>query len=86
MAIRYTEAFCRDAVRIALRSSLTRPKIAQIGIFASWARSRKTDKGYLTLDDLVRDLLEDHGLKVARSSVGYWLHRLGLIHKNNAAK
>jgi transposase len=49
-------------------------------------RARLADKGELTLDDLVRELYEDHGLKVARSSVGDWLHRLGLSHKKNAAR
>ena len=31
------------------------------GAFDSWARARLADKGDLTLDDLVRELYEDHG-------------------------
>ncbi|MBL4628022.1 MAG: transposase [Roseicyclus sp.] len=57
---------------------------SKLGAFDGWVRGRLASQGDLTLDDLVRELHDLHGLRVARSSVGYWLHRLGLSHKKNA--
>ncbi len=59
---------------------------SKLGAFDDWARVRLAGQGDLTLDDLVRELRDQHGVQVARSSVGYWLHRLGLSHKKNAAR
>ena len=58
---------------------------SKLGAFDHWVRTRLAGQGDLTLDDLVRELGEQHGVHVARSSVGYWLHRLGLSHKKNIA-
>lgn len=50
---------------------------------AGWVRERMAEKGELTLDELVADLDEDHGITVHRSSVWRLLRRLGLTHKKS---
>ena len=55
-----------------------RGKLSGLG---DWARARLAGKGDLTLDELRLELEQVHGVKVHRSSVGGWLHRLGLSHK-----
>lgn len=51
-----------------------------------WLRSRMAECGELTLDELRLELERDRQVKVHRSTVGGWLHRLGLSHKKNAAR
>ena len=53
---------------------------------AAWLRERIAVKGGLTLDEIVAELGSVHGLSVHRGAVGKWLHRLGLSHKENAAR
>lgn len=53
---------------------------------AGWVRARVAERGELTLDALVIELHEAHGLKVHRSAVGRLLHRLGLSHKKRPAR
>lgn len=59
---------------------------SKLGAFDDWARGCLASQGDPTLDDLVRKLRDQHGVQVARSSVGYWLHRLGLSYKKNVAR
>lgn len=54
---------------------------SKLGPHNDWVRRRLAEKGDLTLAEITRDLREEKGLCVAVSSVGYWLHRLGLSHK-----
>ena len=54
--------------------------------FEGWLRERLAVKGDLTLDEIVVEMAAVHGVKVHRGSVGKWLHRLGLSHKENAAR
>ena len=83
--------FVNDMVRLKRMTGSLAPKTqgnggwSKLGVFDGWARARLASQGDLTLDDLVRELRNQHGLRVARSSVGYWLHRLGLSHKKNTA-
>ena len=93
--------FVNDMVRLKRMTGSLAPKTqgnggwSKLGVFDDWARTRLASQGDLmpvarrrgvaTLDDLVRELCNQHGLRVARSSVGYWLHRLGLSHKKNTA-
>jgi len=83
--------FVNDMVRLKRITGSLAPKPqgnggwSKLGVFDDWARERLANQGDLTVDDLVRDLRDQHGLRVARSSVGYWLHRLGLSHKKNIA-
>ena len=51
-----------------------------------WVRARLAGKGDLTLDELRLELEQSQGVTVHRSSVGHWLHRLGLSHKKNPAR
>ena len=60
-----------------------RGKLSGLG---DWARGRLASEDDLTLDSLRLELERDHRLTVHRSSVGRWLHRLGLSHKKNAAR
>ena len=48
---------------------------------AGWVRSRLDEQGDLTLDELCLELEHEHDVRVHRSAVGRWLHRLGLSHK-----
>ena len=52
-------------------------KLSDLG---SWVRARLAGKGDLTLDELRLELEQAQGVTVHRSSVGHWLHRLGLSH------
>jgi transposase len=83
--------FVNDMVILKRKTGSLEPKAqghggwSKLGAFDDWVRARLAGKGDLTQGELARELLEQHGVKVARSSVGYWLHRLGLSHKKNAA-
>lgn len=46
----------------------------------AWVRQRIAENGELTLDELCLELAEQ-GVFVHRSSIGRFLHRLGLSHK-----
>ena len=52
----------------------------------AWVRGRLGDRGDLTLDELRLELEQVHDVTVHRSSVGGWLHRLGLSHKKITAR
>ena len=51
-----------------------------------WVRGRLAARGELTLDELCLELDRAHDVRVHRSAVGRWLHRLGLSHKKNPAR
>ena len=51
-----------------------------------WVRSRLDEKGDLTLDALVVELGDTHGIEVDRSAVCRLLHRLGLSHKKRRSR
>ncbi len=51
-----------------------------------WVRGRLAEQGDLTLDELCLELDREHDVRVHRSAVGRWLHRLGLSHKKNPAR
>lgn len=51
-----------------------------------WVRRRLAEQGDLTLDELRLELEQEHDVRVHRSAVGRWLHRLGLSHKKNFAR
>jgi len=59
-----------------------RGKLSGVG---AWVRARMAEAGGLTLDEMVVELGERHGLTVHRSSVGRLLRRLGLTHKKSPA-
>ena len=51
-----------------------------------WVRGRLAEKSDLTLDELCVELEREHSVRLHRSAVGRWLHRLGLSHKKNAVR
>lgn len=51
----------------------------------NWIEAHVAAKGEITLDELVAELAETHGIAVHRGTVGRCLHRLGLTHKKNAS-
>ena len=61
------------------------PGRGKLSDVADWVRSRIAGKGELTLDELVAELDQVHGVIVHRSSVGRLLGRLGLSHKKRPA-
>ena len=62
------------------------PCKGKLAPYEGWVRERLAEQGDLTLDELRLELLNQHGLKVHRASVGGWLHRLGLSHKKNTCR
>ena len=50
-----------------------------------WIKARVATKGEITLDELVVELLETHGIKVHRGTVWRILRGLGLTHKKRSA-
>ena len=62
------------------------PGRGKLSDVTDWVRARIEEKGDLTLDALVIELQEAHGLTVHRSAVSRLLHRLGLSHKKRLAR
>lgn len=88
---RVSVKFVNDMIILKRRTGSLEPKAqgnggwSKLGEFDDWLCARLASKSDLTQGELVQELHEQHGVTVARSSVGYWLHRLGLSHKKNAA-
>ena len=84
---RVSVKFVKDMVKLKRETGSLEPKRqgnpgwSKLDPFEEWVRGRLAVQGDLTLDALVAELWRDHALKIARSSVGAWLHRLGLAHK-----
>ena len=80
---RVSVKFVNDMVRLKRETGSLWPKRqgnpgwSKLGPFEDWVRRRLAEQGDPTLDALVAELWRDHGLKIARSSVGAWLNRLG---------
>ena len=83
--------FVNDMVKLKRETGSLVPKPqgnggwSKLGPYNDWARQRMSEQNDLTQEGLAQVLLAEHGLRVAVSSIGYWLHRLGLSHKKNAA-
>lgn len=84
---RVSVKFVNDMVKLKHKTgSLTpkqlgNPRRGKLAYVQGWIRSRLTEKGDLTLDELVLELREQHGIDVHRVSVWRLLRRLGLTHK-----
>jgi transposase len=89
---RVSPRFVNDMVILKRESGSLSPKArggrrsSKLAPYDDWMRARLVEKGELTLDEIVVELASVHGLTVHRSSVGKWLHRLGLSHKKNSAR
>lgn len=83
--------FVNDMVKLKRETGSLAPKLqgnggwSKLGRYDDWARQRMAEQKDLTQQGLAAALLAEHGLRVAVSSIGYWLHRLELSHKKNAA-
>lgn len=84
--------FVNDMVKLKRETGALAPKPqgnggwSKLGPYDDWARRCMAEQSDLTQEGLAQALLAEHGLRVAVSSVGYWLHRLGLSHKKNTAR
>lgn len=84
--------FVNDMVRLKRQTGSLAPKRqgnpgwSKVGPYEAWVRQRLEEQGDLTQEAVAQALRDEHGLRVAVSTVGYWLHRLGLSHKKNAAR
>lgn len=89
---RVSVKFVNDMVRLKRETGSLAPKRqgnvgwSKVGPHEDWVRARLAEKRDLTLAALARELHEQRGLRVAVSTVGAWLHRLGLTHKKRPAR
>lgn len=89
---RVSVKFVNDMVRLKRETGSLAPKRqgnrgwSKVGPHEDWVRARLVKKGDLTLEALARELREERGLRVAVSTVGHWLQRLGLTHKKTPAR
>jgi len=90
---RVSPKFVNDMIKLRRATGGLAPKPqgnggghGKLGGLDDWGRARMLEKGELTLDELCVELDRVHGVKVHRSSVGDWLHRLRLRHKKNPAR
>ena len=58
---------------------------AKLAGVTGWIEARITAKGEITLDELVAELAETHGIAVHRGTVWRVLRGLGLTHKKRPA-
>lgn len=89
---RVSPRFVNDMIRLRRETGSLAPKRqgnpgrGKLTDVADWVRDRIAGKGELTLDALVVELRETHGLGVHRSAVGRLLRRLGLSHKKRPSR
>ncbi len=90
---RTSPKFVNDMIKLRRETGGLDPKpqgnqggCGKLSDLADWVRARLAEKGDLTLDELRLELEQAQGVTVHRSSVGHWLHRLGLSHKKNPAR
>ncbi len=90
---RVSPKFVNDMIKLRRETGGLEPKrqgnlgrVGKLKGLEEWLRGRLAERGDLTLDELRLELEQGHEVKVHRSSVGAWLHRLGLSHKKNTAR
>ena len=90
---RVSPRFVNDMIKLKRETGGLEPKRqgnpggrGKLSNVAGWVRERIAEKGDLTLDALVIELQEAHGITADRSSIGRLLHRLGLSHKKKPCK
>jgi transposase len=90
---RVSPKFVNDMIKLRRQTGGLAPKpqgnqggCGKLSDLGGWVRARLTEKGDLTLDELRLEVEQAQGVTVHRSSVGHWLHRLGLSHKKNPAR
>ena len=90
---RVSPKFVNDMIKLRRETGGLAPKrqgnlgrSSKLNRLSGWLRQRLAERGDLTLDELRVELEQVHAVTVHRSSVGHWLHRLGLSHKKNPAR
>lgn len=90
---RVSPKFVNDMIKLRRETGHLEPKrqgnhgrTSKLRGLEDWVRGRLAEKSELTLDELCVELECEHAVRVHRSAVGRWLHRLGLSHKKNAAR
>jgi len=84
---RVSVKFVNDMVNLKRQTGSLAPKRqgnggwSKLGRYDDWARRTMAERSDLTQEGLAHALQSEHGERVAVSSIGYWLHRLGLSHK-----
>lgn len=89
---RVSVKFVNDMVKLKKETGSLAPKPqghggghGKLGAVRGWLERRITEKRDLTLDDLVAELDDVHGITVHRVSVWRVLRELGLTHKKRSA-
>ena len=89
---RVSPKFVNDLIRLRREtgSLLPRPQgngggHGKLAGVTDWIDARVTAKGEITLDELVAELAETHGIDVHRGTVWRVLRGLGLTHKKRPA-
>lgn len=90
---RVSPKFVNDMIKLRRETGRLEPKpqgnlgrTGKLRGLEGWVRGRLAEQGDLTLDELRLALERDREVRVHRSAVGRWLHRLGLSHKKNPAR
>jgi len=89
---RVSVKFVNDMVKLKRETGSLAPKRqgnpgwSKVGPYEDWVRRRLAEKSDLTQEATAQELYAEHGVCVAVSTVGYWLHRLELSHKKNVAR
>ena len=79
--------FVNDMVKLKRATGALAPKPqgnggwSKLGPYDDWARARMERDADLTQDGLAQALYAEHDVRVAVSSIGYWLHRLSYARK-----
>ena len=83
----------REAGHLENRYTLRREYQCKLAPYSDWLMARIEKNSDITLPELSLELEKKHGLTVHSTTVGRYLHRLGLTHKkrqflqkNNVAK
>lgn len=90
---RVSPKFVNDMIKLRRETGGLLPKpqgnlgrSSKLNGLSGWLRECLAERGDLTLDELRLELERVHQVTVHRSSIGHWLHRLGLSHKKNSVR
>lgn len=89
---RVSPKFVNDLVKLRRETGMLTPRQqgsggghGKLAGVTGWLKARVTAKGEITLDELVAELAQTHGIAVHRATVWRVLRGLGLTHKKSPA-
>ncbi len=89
---RVSPKFVNDLVKLRRETGFLTPRQqgnggghGKLAGVTGWLKARVTAKGEITLDELVAELTQTHGIAVHRATVWRVLRGLGLTHKKSPA-